>query len=444
MVMQGISQEEASAPARPTDRPIRIGFLGFGVVGTGAFRMLQDNKSAISRKVGAPIEVARVGVRDLEKPRMVARELVTRDLCAIVDDPSIDVILELIGGLEPAGEMVERALKSGKHVVTANKELIAKQGAKLVRLAADRGLDLHYEAAVGGGIPLIQPLKHQLAGNEVLSMMGILNGTTNYILTKMTQEHTGFEQALAEAQALGYAEADPTSDVDGWDVQFKLAILSSIAFGHEVKPDSIYRQGIQQIEADDIAYATTLGYVVKLLGIVESIDGSIAPRVHPALVPKDHPIANVGGVFNALFVKGDFVGDLMFSGRGAGSEATGSAVVGDLIDVCRNIRLGGAGNTPTYDTPIVCIPIDEVSNAFYVRVIVKDKPMVLGKLATIFGERNVSLAAMEMKVLDPVEKQGEIVFLTHSCRECDFRQALEELSGSDVIYKVCNWLRVLE
>lgn len=425
-------------------RPIRVGMLGFGVVGSGAYKMLTDNRGAILRKVGAPIEIVKVGVRTLEKPRTVSKDLVTTDLISIVDDPSIDVILELMGGIDPAGDLVERALKSGKHVVTANKELIAKRGAKLVSLAKAQSLDLHFEAAVGGGIPLIQPLKHQLAGNEVLKMMGILNGTTNYILTKMTQNHLGFQEALSEAQALGYAEADPSSDVDGFDVQFKLAILSSIAFGHEVLPEAIYRQGIREVGAEDIAYAETLGYVIKLLGIVDVLeDGGIVARVHPALVPKSHPLASVSGVYNALWVRGDFVGDLMFSGRGAGSDATGSAVVGDLIDVCRNIRLGGAGNTSTYDLPVKTRSIDEVVNAFYVRLVVQDKPMVLGRLATIFGNRNVSLSAMEMRVLDAEKQHGEIVFLAHPCLERDFQQALEEVRKSDFVLRVASWMRVL-
>jgi len=406
--------------------------------------MLNDNRGAILRKVGAPIEIVKIGVRSPEKPRAVSPELVTTDLASIVDDPSIDVILELMGGLDPAGELVERALKHGKHVVTANKELIAKRGAKLVSLAAAQGLDLHFEAAVGGGIPLIQPLKHQLAGNEVLKMMGILNGTTNYILTKMTQNHVGFDEALGEAQSLGYAEADPSSDVDGFDVQFKLAILSSIAFGHEVLPEAIYRQGIREVGAQDINYADMLGYVIKLLGIVEAVDdGGIVARVHPALVPKSHPLASVSGVYNALWVRGDFVGDLMFSGRGAGSDATGSAVVGDLIDVCRNIRLGGAGNTSTYDLPVKTRSIDEVVSLFYVRLIVMDKPMVLSKLATIFGNRNVSLSAMEMRVLDAEKQHGEIVFLVHPCLERDFQHAIEELRAAEFVLQVASWMRVL-
>lgn len=425
------------------ERPIRVGMLGFGVVGTGAYRMLEQNRGAIVRKVGAPIEIVRVGVRDLEKPRIIESERITNDLRSIVDDPSIDVILELIGGLDPAGDLVERALRNGKHVVTANKELLAKSGSKLVRLAHDMGLDLHYEAAVGGGIPLIQPLKHQLAGNDVLRMMGILNGTTNFILSKMAKERADFGPTLAEAQALGYAEADPTNDVDGFDVQYKLAIISSIAFGQEVRPEQIYREGIRSIAEADLGYAEMMGYVIKLLAIVEAMpEGGIVARVHPTFLAKNHPLARVDGVYNALWVRGDFVGDLMFSGRGAGSDPTGSAVVGDLIDVCRNIRLGGAGNNPTYDTTMAAKPMDNLSHPFYVRLHVQDKPMVLSHIATIFGQRNVSLAAMEMKVIDTEKHHGEIAFLTHACREADMAQALAELEAYEGVLKLCNRFRV--
>ena len=422
--------------------PIRVGMLGFGTVGMGAYRMLQDNKEAIARKVGAPIEVTRIGIRDSEKARIAPREMLTNDLNAIVDDPSIDVILELIGGIEPAGALIERALQNGKHVVTANKELIAKQGARLVELAARERLDLHFEAAVGGGIPLIQPLKHQLAGNDVIRLMGIVNGTTNVILTKMTQDGEEFEDALSEAQAKGYAEADPSADVDGYDAQYKMAILASVAFGEEVSPDAVYREGIRNITKRDIAYADTLGYVIKLLGIAETRPDGLLARVHPTFLPKDHPLASVNGVYNAVWVQGDFVGDVMFSGRGAGSDPTGSAVVGDLIDVSRNIRLGGAGNALPYAGVAKTLSIDENMTRFYFRVTVTDKPKVLGMIAMTLGDFDVSLAAMEMRVLDASRNLGEIVFLTHPCREANFRAALDAIKPMETIEEIVNWFRV--
>jgi homoserine dehydrogenase len=345
--------------------------------------------------------------------------------------------------VSPAGELIERALQTGKHVVTANKELLAKRGPELLSLAAEHGLDLHFEAAVGGGIPLIQPLKHQLAGNDVLKMMGILNGTTNYILTKMSAEGSSLEQALAEAQQQGYAEADPTSDVEGFDAQYKLAILSSIAFGKIVPPESVYREGIRAVAAQDIQFAQVLGYRIKLVGIVEAHENdALLARVHPTLIPIDHPLANVNDVYNAVWIRGDFVGDVMFSGRGAGGDPTGSAVVGDLIDVCRNIRLGGAGNTVAWEAGGTFLPIGDLITRFYLRMIVEDRPKVLGAIAAVFGDFDVSLAAMEMRVLDPVANRGELVFLTHPCRERDFRQALARLENSAEVAQINNWIRV--
>jgi homoserine dehydrogenase len=416
--------------------------LGFGTVGTGAYRMLVDNGQSIARKIGVPIEVARIGIRDTDKLREAPAELFTTDLGSIVDDPTIDVIIEVIGGLSPAGELIERALRNGKHVVTANKELIAKRGAALVRLAAQNQLDLHFEAAVGGGIPLIQPLKHQLAGNDVLKLMGIVNGTTNYILTKMTEDRASLETALKEAQDMGYAESDPTADVDGFDAQYKLAILTGIAFGKETPVEAVYREGIRGLTADDIHFANMLGYRIKLLGIAELLPDGILARVHPTLLPKRHPLANVHDVYNAVWVKGDFVGDVIFSGRGAGSDPTGSAVVGDLIDVCRNIRLGGAGNVIVPEGGANFLPIEDLVGRFYLRMTVDDRPRLLGKIATRLGEFDVSLSDMEMRVLDPAQSIGEIVFLTHACREGEFRAAIGALESEGIVREIATWIRV--
>ncbi len=424
---------------------LRVGILGFGTVGSGAYRMLQDNREAINRKIGIPVEVVRIGIRDETKLRELPASLFTTDLDSIVEDPGVDVILELIGGVDPAGRLVERALQLGKSVVTANKELMAKQGSRLVHLAKANGLDLHYEAAVGGGIPLVQPLKHQLAGNDVLRMMGILNGTTNYILTQMAVLGEEFDDALKDAQKHGYAEADPTNDVDGFDTCYKIAVLASVAFGKQVPVEGIYREGIRGIAKEDLHYADVLGFVVKLLGIVEPIgEDRVLARVHPTLVPKSHPLASVNGVFNALWLKGDFVGDLMFSGRGAGGDPTASAVIGDLIDVGRNLNASGSGSAIPYESSIETLGIETLETSYYLRLIVKDKPMVLGIIATIFGRHGVSLAAMEMRVLDPSQDLGEIVFLTHRCVEANFRAAVTELGEHDEVDKVCGWLRVEE
>ncbi|RYG24342.1 homoserine dehydrogenase [bacterium] len=422
-------------------RSLRVGILGFGTVGSGVYRMLADNQDAIVRKVGFPMEVVKIGVRDANKARELPAEMFTTDLASIVDDPSIDVILELIGGVEPAGEMVERAIRNGKNVVTANKELMAKQGSRLVTLARDRGLDLHYEAAVGGGIPLVQPLKHQLAGNDVLKMMGILNGTTNYILTAMQEEGADFGEVLADAQAKGYAEADPTADVDGYDAAYKISILASIAFGKQVPIEEVHREGIRGVTKLDMKYAEMLGYRIKLLGIVDAIDQDrVRVRVHPTMLPKAHPLASVNGVYNGVWLNGDFVGDVLFSGRGAGSDPTASAVVGDLIDVGRNVAAGGKGSAIPYGVGMATEPMDSLVTGYYLRLRVNDRPMVLGMIATAFGNFNVSLAAMEMKTLD--EGKGEIVFLTHPCRESDFVAALEELKNLHVIEDLGTWLRV--
>jgi homoserine dehydrogenase len=420
---------------------LRVGILGFGTVGSGVYRMLMDNQEAIVRKVGLSVEVVKIGVRSAGKARELPDEMFTTDLASIIDDPSIDVILELIGGVDTAGDAVQRALESGKNVVTANKELMAKHGSRLVTIAKERGLDLHYEAAVGGGIPLVQPLKHQLAGNDVLKMMGILNGTTNYILTAMQEEGADFGDVLADAQAKGYAEADPTADVDGFDASYKISILASIAFGKQVPIEDVYREGIRDVTMLDMKYAEILGYRIKLLGIVDAVGPDrVRVRVHPTLLPKSHPLASVNGVYNGLWLDGDFVGDVMFSGRGAGSAPTASAVVGDLIDVGRNIVAGGKGSAIPYGTGMLTEPMDSLETGYYLRLRVNDRPMVLGQIATTFGKHSVSLAAMEMKALD--EGKGEIVFLTHPCRESNFVAALEELKGLDVIADLGAWLRV--
>jgi len=320
---------------------------------------------------------------------------------------------------------------------------MAKHGHELMRVAAENCLDLHFDAAVGGGIPLIQPLKHQLAGNDVLKMMGILNGTTNYILTKMSREGAAYADVLAEAQAKGYAEADPRNDVEGCDVRYKLAILAAIAFGKQVQPSDIYCEGITRLTERDLELAHAFDFEVKLLAIVEDVGGHrLLARVHPTFLPKDHPLANVNDVYNALWIRGDFVGDVMFSGRGAGGDPTGSAVVGDLIDVARNMHFGGAANTVLLDEKAELLPIEELVSSYYLRVTVDDRPSVLGSIATILGHHEVSLAAMEMKVLDPKQNLGEIVFITHPCKERSFRAALDTIETLNIVKSIANWIRV--
>lgn len=447
--MNGLSSRSSSDAAAQfcqtssvgSSRVLKIGLLGFGTVGSGVYRMLADNRESIEKKVGFRLEVTKIGVRDGSKPRELPSELFTTDLGSIVDDPSIDVIIEVIGGTDPAGALVERAIQNQKNVVTANKELMAKEGSRLVHMAKARRLDLHYEAAVGGGIPLVQPLKHQLAGNEVLKMMGILNGTTNYILTEMQDKGADFGDVLASAQALGYAEADPTNDVDGFDTMYKISILASIAFGKQVPIEAIHREGIRAVTRTDMQYADLLGYRIKLLGIVDAVAADrVRARIHPTLLPKAHPLANVHGVYNALWLNGDFVGDLMFSGRGAGSDPTASAVIGDLIDVGRNLAAGGPGSALPYDIGAKTESIDTLQTRNYLRLIVQDRPRVLGTIALEFGEHGVSLAEMEMKTLP--EGRGEMVFLTHPATESDFRAALTAVENMPNVEKVANSFRV--
>ena len=420
---------------------IRIGMLGFGTVGTGAYRMLEDNRVAITKKIGLPFEVVKIGIKDHTKDRGINDSLFTTDLNSIIEDPTIDVVMELIGGVDPAAELVEKALINGKHVVTANKELIAKHGSRLVHLAKSKGLDLHYEAAVGGGIPLIQPLKHQLAGNDVIRMMGILNGTTNYILTMMEEEQADFGVALAEAQAKGYAEADPTNDVEGIDTGYKISILASIAGGKQVPIEGIYREGITKLSITDIEYAASWGYKIKLLGISDFIGpDTVRVRIHPTMIKSSHPLASVNGVYNALWLHGDFVGDVMFSGRGAGSDPTGSAVIGDFLDVGRNIANGGSGSAIPYDLGMNTANMDDLETAYYLRMIVADQPNTLGEIAMVFGKYGISIAEMQMKTLP--SNQGEIDFLTHEAVEREFQKALSEVAKLPCIVKVATFVRV--
>jgi homoserine dehydrogenase len=431
-----ISRKERS------ERAVRVGLLGFGTVGSGVYEMLLANQADIAEKVGLKISVERIGIQDPTKARTAPPELFTPDLWSVIDDPEIDVVIEVIGGEELPHQIVRRAIANGKHVVTANKELIAKRGPELLRLAHEQGLDLHYEAAVGGGIPLIQPLKHQLAGNTLVRLSGILNGTTNYILSRMSNGGLSLPDALIEAQVLGFAEADSSSDLEGCDARYKLAILASIAFGTQVCPSDVYCQGISAIEPRDIELAQMFGYELKLLATAERLPGGLSVRVHPAFLPKDHPLSRISGADNALQVRGNFVGDLTFSGKGAGANPTASAVVGDLIDVARNIRHGGSATTPVPIGIAQVLPIEDLVSRFYLRVEVDDEPSVLGAIATILGRHGVSLSSMEMKVLSQEQRLGEIVFFTHPCLEQAFRSALEEIAALNVIRRIANWIRI--
>jgi homoserine dehydrogenase len=425
---------------------LNIGILGLGVVGSGAVTLLNQNRTQIERKIGAKVNVRRIAVRDLDKKRAVQvdRALLTNNPVDVLDDPEIDIVCELIGGVSPAREYVLRALRNGKHVVSANKELIAKEGHQIIEEADRRRLDFQFEGAVGGGIPIIQPMRNALSGNRVLEMMGIVNGTTNYILTKMTREGADFEPTLREAQAHGYAEADPTSDVGGFDAQYKTAILSSIAFNCRVHVSDVFVEGITHITRRDIECARELGYVVKLLGIAVRVgDDAMQVRVHPALLPFTHPLASTNDVYNAIYVRGDAVGDVMFYGRGAGMMPTGSAVVGDIVDVGRNILAGATGRvlTSCFEDRTM-LPMSETETKYYLRMLVGDKPRVLAAIAGVLGDHDVSIESVVQKAAS--NDEAEIVWVTHKVKESNLRAALDGIEALPSVTRVENWLRVEE
>ncbi|MBN1460099.1 MAG: homoserine dehydrogenase [Armatimonadetes bacterium] len=426
------------------DHPIYVGILGFGKIGSGTYKTLVDNQASIDRKVGRPVRVKRLVDVDWTTPRPIdceiPAELTSTSADDVLEDPDIAIVVETIGGTKPAREFVLKALESGKNVVTSNKELIARHGKELFEAAQQRQLDLMFEGSVGGGIPILRPLKQCLAANRIGQIMGIVNGTTNFILTQMAEEGAEFGEALSEAQQLGYAEADPTNDVEGFDATFKLAILASIGFETRVQVESVFREGITGLAARDMEYARQFGCVIKLLAIGAQIDGQLELRVHPTLLSTRHPLAAVKGPFNAIFVQGSSVGEVMFYGPGAGTMPTGSAVAGDIIDVARNIRSEATGRvacTCFEDKP--ALPIEELETSYYLRLQVADQPGVLAAIATVFGEEGVSLASVLQ--MDAAGDRAEIVWLTHKTRERQMRRSLERLSGLDSVHEISSVIR---
>ncbi|MFM8236919.1 MAG: homoserine dehydrogenase [Actinomycetota bacterium] len=422
--------------------PVRVGILGCGNVGAALVRALADDGDLVAGRTGVRLEVARVAVRDVSRSRAVelAPGVLTTDAAAVVADPAVDVVVEVVGGIDPARELVLTALAAGKPVITANKELLARHGAELFAAAAEAGVDLLFEAAVAGGIPLMRPLRESLVGERIRRVMGIVNGTTNYVLTRMTEAGSDFAAAVAEAQALGYAEQDPTADVEGFDAAAKAAIIASIAFGARVTADDVHREGITAITADDIAAAGDLGYVVKLLAVAEARDGAVGVRVHPAMVPVAHPLASVRGSFNAVFIEGSNVGQLMFYGRGAGGGPTASAVLGDLIDAAKNLRAGARGATigALVDRPIASIA--DTESRFYVSLDVIDRPGALAAITGVFGRYGVSIESVRQ------EGRGEgarLIFVTHVAREADLGATIAEIGGLEVVGRVGSVLRVV-
>lgn len=422
---------------------VRVGILGCGNVGAALVTLLAEQRDAIAQRTGLTLDVTRVAVRNLSRERSVdlAEGVLTRDAASVVEDPNIDLVVELIGGIEPARELITAALKSGKPVVTGNKELLANVGAELFEVADSQGVDLLFEAAVAGGIPVIRALRESLRGEPITRVMGIINGTTNFILTKMADEGSDYGSALAEAQALGFAERDPTADVEGYDAGAKAAIMATIAFGAKVVAGDVYHEGISGITAHDIAMAKRLGYVVKLLGIAE-IDkpsGEVAVRVHPAMVPLDHPLANVSGSYNAVFVEGDAVGRLMFYGRGAGGAPTASAVLGDVIDAAANLAKGTSASMGAMGRAKIRA-IDETSAEYLVTLEVADQPGVLHAVTGVFAKHNVSIRAAEQEGIGPAAR---LVFITHQAKEAAVQATVRELRDLDDVRQVGGVLRVL-
>jgi homoserine dehydrogenase len=424
-----------------TSSSVRVGILGCGNVGAALVELLVERADAIAASTGVRLELTRVAVRSTAKERgyPIPDGVLTNDAEAVVGDPDVDVVVEVIGGIEPARGLILQALKAGKPVITANKELLANVGAELFEAAATAGVDLLFEASVGGGIPLIRPLRESLAGERITRLMGIVNGTTNYILTRMSEEGASYSDALAEAQSLGFAERDPTADVEGFDAGAKAAILATIAFGQRVVAGDVYREGISGVTAADIAFAARMGYVVKLLAIAERVGDEVAVRVHPTMLPSNHPLASVRESFNAVFIEGEAVGELMLYGRGAGGMPTASAVLGDLIDAAHNLRAGGAGRTTPMDRAAIHA-VDEICSQYYLSLEVADRPGVARDVFGVTADHDVSIVSMEQEGLGD---EARLVLITHKVPERAIQATLADLRELDAVDRIGTLLRVV-
>lgn len=426
-------------------RTIRVGLIGLGTVGSGVVEILQRHSAHFRTRAGVDLVLERCADRDPARAAAlgIGPESFTTDAADIIGDPAIDVVVELIGGTGAAREVVLDALKAGKAVVTANKALMATHGREVMDTAAEHGVDVLFEASVGGGIPIINPLKHSLVSNEIQAVYGIVNGTTNYMLTRMAEDGLDYDTALAEAQERGFAEADPTADVDGLDAAAKIAILASIAFNSRVTFADVPAEGIRSITPGDIAYARETGYEIKLVAIARRVDGGVDARVQPTMIRTDHPLAKVNGVYNAIYVIGDAVGETMFFGEGAGSLPAASAVVGDIIEAARHIQRGCAGLVGcTCSEELPVRDIADLETAYYVRLHVADEPGVLASVAGIFAEHRVSLASVIQRHVE--DGAAEIVWITHRAAERDARAALDRIAALDVVHGIGSVLRVEE
>lgn len=423
------------------DKKIKIALLGLGTVGTGVYKLLERRSDIMEQTIGAELELTKILVHNIDKKREgVDKSLLTDNWQDILKDDEIQIVIEVMGGIEPAKTYLLEVLRAGKHVVTANKDLVAEYGRELLDAAEETHCDFLFEAAVAGGIPIIRPLKQCLAGNDISEVMGIVNGTTNYILTKMFEENMSFQEALAKATELGYAEADPTADVEGLDAGRKVAIMSSIAFHSRVVFGDVFTEGITKITREDIEYAKEFDSVIKLLGVAHNTDSGIEVGVYPMLLNKEHPLASVRDSFNAVFIHGDAVDDAMFYGRGAGELPTASAVMGDIIDVARDIAFHCTGRiscTCYKNLPIK--PFDEVRNKFFLRMQVANQPGVLACIAKVFGDHKVSLARVIQKHVR--ENQAELVIVTDKVKEYHLRNALTELEEMESIREISSIIR---
>jgi len=420
-------------------KQVKVGIIGFGTVGTGTAKIILSQRELIKKRTGIELILKKVADKDIKRPREISlpEGVLIPDAWEIINDPEIDVVVELVGGIHPAKEFIIEALKKGKHVVTANKALLAEEGNEIFSIAKEKGLQVGFEASVGGGIPIIKVMREGLVANKMLAIYGIINGTTNFILTKMTNEGIDFQDALRQAQELGYAEADPTLDIEGIDSSHKITILASLAYGIPLSFKKTYCEGITKITAQDIAFAREFGYKIKLLAITKILNGEIELRVHPTMIPEDYLIAKVDGVFNAIYVEGDSVGATLYYGRGAGSMPTGSAVVADIVDIAK-----GTNSLPLdFSEKYSIKPIEEIESMYYFRFTALDRPGVLSKISGVFGQHNISIASVIQKGRS---KAGAVplVILTHKAKEKDVLEALEKIDKLPVVAAKSVFIRV--
>jgi homoserine dehydrogenase len=425
-------------------KAIHVGLLGLGTVGCGVYRMIHEHQEELFHRIGLPIQVEKILIRDIHKDRKIIMpdDLLTTDPEDIVNNPNIDVVIEVMGGMEETKELILRALRRRKHVITANKDLLALYSGELLSVASEYGCDLFYEASVGGGIPVLRSVVDGLSSDRIFKMMGIVNGTTNFILTKMTKEKISFEQALADAQALGFAEADPTSDIEGLDAARKMVILSTLGFSMKVSLEDLFIKGISTITPEDIDYADRFGYVIKLIGIARRDHGRVEISVEPAFISKDHPLASVNNEFNAIYIYGEGIGETMLYGPGAGQLPTATAVVSDLVAVAKNMRLGVTGKSALIPYNKKQLKNDEeIFVKYFLRLLVKDEAGSFAKLSALFAEKNISFEKLSQQ---PLKGKGmaEVVIITHQTTRKAFLSVLSQLRDLQMVYEIKSGYRV--